>query len=89
MTDELACDELVELVTDYLEDRLPAWQHRRFAEHLRECEGCERYVEQIRITVRLAAAEGVRASPPGIEALLPLFRAWRNVLGQDPPTCIK
>jgi anti-sigma factor RsiW len=77
---DLGCQELVELVTDYLEDRLPRGQRRRFERHLLECEGCVTYVEQMRETIRLvgrsAAADPERV--PGLELLLDAFRDWKR-----------
>ena len=49
----LSCQELVELVTDYLEDRLPPAERERFEGHLALCPGCDTYVEQMRETIRL------------------------------------
>jgi anti-sigma factor RsiW len=46
--DELACVEVVELVTDYLEGVLPAAEARRLERHLDTCPGCTEYVEQMR-----------------------------------------
>ena len=45
MTDGLACKELVEIVTDYLEGRLSARDRLRFEEHLMACLGCTTYLE--------------------------------------------
>ena len=39
--DALTCPELTELVTDYLEESLPAPQRKRFEAHLRDCESCQ------------------------------------------------
>ena len=50
---ELSCRELVELVTDYLEDALGEADRRRFEAHIAGCGGCTRYLEQLRLTVRL------------------------------------
>jgi len=50
---ELTCRELVELVSDYLEGELPRRQRRLFEAHLAGCDGCTRYVEQMRETIRL------------------------------------
>jgi anti-sigma factor RsiW len=75
---EPTCRELVELVTDYLEDALPAPERARLEAHLAECEGCRRYVEQMRATVRLTA--GVEQAPPGIDALRAAFRGYRRRL---------
>jgi anti-sigma factor RsiW len=52
MTDEpaedLACFDVVEIVTDYLEGALPAAEVRRLERHLETCPGCTEYVEQMR-----------------------------------------
>ncbi len=48
-TEEMTCQELVELVTDYLEGALDRPDHMRFEEHLQGCPHCVDYVEQIKI----------------------------------------
>ena len=45
---ELTCQEMVELVTDYLEGTLEPRDHQRIAKHLSGCDACARYVEQMR-----------------------------------------
>ena len=45
------CDELVEVITDYLEGRLSSEEPRRFEDHLGKCPGCERYLKQMRLTI--------------------------------------
>jgi len=47
------CQELVELVTDYLEGALPAARADEVEAHLRECVDCLRYLGQIQLTARL------------------------------------
>ncbi len=75
---ELACIELVELVTDYFEDALPAAERSRLERHLRECDGCTRYVEQIRQTIRAAGNLTPDDVPaPVIDRLLAVFRQSR------------
>jgi len=44
------CDQLVELVTDYLDGALEPATVAAFEAHLTECEGCEVYLQQIRDT---------------------------------------
>ena len=51
---DLTCQELVELVTDYLEDRMPVDRRLLFEEHLAYCAWCVTYVEQMRQTIRMA-----------------------------------
>jgi anti-sigma factor RsiW len=46
--EELACVEVVELVTDYLEGVLPATEARRLERHLDTCPGCTEYLQQLR-----------------------------------------
>jgi anti-sigma factor RsiW len=45
---DLTCNEVVELVTDYLEGALPAAESRRVEAHLETCPGCTDYVAQMR-----------------------------------------
>ena len=76
--DELSCREVVELVTDYLEIRLPAAGRRRFEEHLAGCDGCTTYVEQLRATVRLLGRVGDDALDATLrDRLVEAFRGSR------------
>jgi anti-sigma factor RsiW len=75
---ELTCAELVELVTDYLEGRLPDPERRRFDEHLTGCDGCTAYVEQMRTTIAVAGRVPAPDVPADLqERLLEAFRGWR------------
>ena len=75
----MSCQELVELVTAYLEDALPPDDHARFEQHLRECGTCQVYLEQIRATIRLAGRVTPEdLSPEAERELLTAFRSWRN-----------
>ena len=51
MTGAMDCNELVELVTAYLDGSLDAETRARFDTHLVECDGCENYLQQFRATV--------------------------------------
>lgn len=74
---EMACRELVELVTDYLEDRLPTAGRMRFEAHLAACEACRTYLEQYRRTVQaLGRLPEESLSPEARTALLAAFRGW-------------
>ena len=76
---DLRCAELVELVTEYLENALPDAKRTEVEIHLVACRGCEAYVDQMRRTVDVvgaAADEPPAASPTG--ALLDAFRGWRE-----------
>ena len=50
---DLVCREAVSLVTDYLDGSLSRRQRRRLESHLKDCPNCGRYLEQIRMTIRL------------------------------------
>jgi anti-sigma factor RsiW len=79
---ELSCREIVELVTDYLEDALPPEERLRVELHLATCAGCLAYVDQMRATVRVLGTLGEEPLEPEIcEQLVGAFRAWA---GSDP-----
>ena len=49
----ISCEQVVELVTDYLEGALDDGLHAEVEAHLSICPGCEEYLEQMRTTIRL------------------------------------
>jgi anti-sigma factor RsiW len=76
---ELTCKELVEVVTDYLEGRMPAERRLLMEEHLAFCDWCQTYLEQLRATIRLTGT--LREDDIGPEAraaLLGVFRDWKG-----------
>lgn len=69
------CNELVELVTAYLDGALDPETHARFDWHLTECDGCADYLEQIRSTVRTLGRIGDSEIDPAFRGrLLEAFR---------------
>jgi anti-sigma factor RsiW len=75
--EQLSCQELVELVTDYLEGALGEEERARFDEHLSVCEGCVVYVAQIEATIRVTGRlRPEDLSPEAEQALLTTFRHW-------------
>lgn len=75
----LSCQELVELVTAYLEGALSAEDEARFEEHIAGCDGCTAYVEQMRATIRLVGRITPEAIPADAEReLLEAFRTWKT-----------
>jgi anti-sigma factor RsiW len=81
MTD-LDCDELVELVTEYLDGALDPAAERRVTDHLALCDGCGTYVAQFRTTVaelgHLPAEQITELPVPTRDALLAAFRRERG-----------
>lgn len=77
--DALTCRELVELVTDYLEDTLPAADRARFESHLAGCAGCRRYLAQMNATIKVMGALTEENIPArGRDELLEAFRDWKR-----------
>jgi predicted anti-sigma-YlaC factor YlaD len=75
----ITCQEVVELVTDYLEQGLAAPETSLFEEHLNFCDGCVTYVEQMRVTVEVAGRVAEQDVPAEArEQLLTAFRDWRH-----------
>lgn len=71
------CDELVELVTAFLDDALDGRTRERFLEHLALCEGCERYLDQMRITIaQLGRVRPVPLPAESRDRMLAAFEGW-------------
>ena len=73
----ITCQEVVEIVTDYLDGKLSPEAVQRLEDHLKLCGPCVEYVKQVRTTTRLAAAARLEVHPDR-EALLAAFRAYRS-----------
>jgi anti-sigma factor RsiW len=74
----MPCQELVELVTDYLEGRLSAADRERFDAHIAGCDACTAYLEQMRMTLdALGHIPEESISVQAREELLLAFREWR------------
>jgi anti-sigma factor RsiW len=76
---DLACREVVELVTDYLEGALDERDRGRFERHLGGCDGCSAYLDQMRFTLRLAGRlEPASIDPAFRDRLVEAFRGWAD-----------
>jgi len=76
---DIACIELVELVTDFLEGDLDPATRERVEAHLAACPHCTAYVEQMRVTTRaLRKARTAELEPARRDELLAMFREWRG-----------
>jgi anti-sigma factor RsiW len=75
----MACIEVVEVVTDYLEGTLPARKRRLLEEHLTGCDACDAYIEQMRRTIEVSGRLREEDVPPELEErLLAAFESWRS-----------
>jgi len=76
---EMACHELVEVITEYLEGTLPESDRRRFDAHLTTCASCREYLEQMRTLIRLNGDLTVKSIEPETrDSLLRAFRRWKE-----------
>jgi anti-sigma factor RsiW len=80
--EDLRCVELVELITDYLEDALSDDLRARIEAHLDTCPGCTTAIGQLRtvinLTGELTASDVEDLDPLEREALLSTFRRLRR-----------
>jgi anti-sigma factor RsiW len=82
--EQLSCQELVELVTDYVEDALSPEDRARFEEHLEICEACRSYLGQMEATVRVVGRlRPEDLAPEAEQMLLAAFRDWKR--SESPP----
>ena len=76
---DLVCQEVVELVTDYLEGALTTQDSQRFETHRAGCPNCTEYLAQIRETIRLAGRLIPEDLTPDMRSdLTDLYRRWRD-----------
>ncbi len=76
---QLTCQEMVELITEYLEATMSRAERRRFERHIDGCPDCTRYLEQMRATLTAVGSLHAEDVSPEVEAeLLLAFRGWRE-----------
>jgi anti-sigma factor RsiW len=76
---DLVCQQVVELVTDYLEGSLSRTDRRRFERHLKGCPNCTNYLEQMRVTIATTGTLHVDdLSPEAEQEFTDLFQRWRE-----------
>ena len=74
-----SCQEMVELMTSYIEGGLSERDRKRFERHVKACGDCARYLDQVRATI--AATGQVHAetlSPAAMDELRNAFRSWKD-----------
>ena len=76
--EELSCQELVELVTEYFEGAMAHEERERFDAHVADCPGCDIYLDQMRTTIALAGASADLERRPETTALVEAFRGWKR-----------
>lgn len=80
MTDiTLACREIVDLVTEYMEGGLPPAQRLAFERHVAICPPCRGHLAQLRKLSQTAGGLREEDLPDRFRAsLLEAFRGWRQ-----------
>ena len=79
MARNVHCNEIVELVTAYLDGALKRRDRKAFERHLEKCTGCGNYVEQIRITIETVGRVNGDDLPQELrDNLVAAFRDWRS-----------
>ena len=75
----LACQQVVELVTEYLDGAMEPRRRARFEAHLAACDGCSNYLEQFRTTVAVAGRLG-----PALSGLVSRHRSVVDLTADRP-----
>jgi anti-sigma factor RsiW len=77
--EELSCQQLVELITAYLERALSPADEERFEAHLAICRDCRTYLDQMRRTIAALGTLPPETLPPPMRSqLLDAFRDWKS-----------
>jgi hypothetical protein len=78
-TERITCQEVTELVTEYIEGTLGAHETALFEQHLNFCVGCDWYVDQMRTTIATVGRIEPADVPPALrDSLLAAFRDRRR-----------
>jgi anti-sigma factor RsiW len=74
----LTCREIVQLMTEYLEDTMSTKTRLRFERHVAICPACRGFLAQMREMLRLSGDITEESLPPQMRHdLLVAFRQWR------------
>ncbi len=83
LTKPFACQEMVELISDYLGGALSRSERRRFEAHLSGCEHCSEYLAEMRLTIAATGRLRVEHLTPAMhEAFGEIFERWRAERGE-------
>lgn len=75
----IPCRQVVELISDYLEDALPVRDRRRLEHHLAGCPHCSAYLAQMRETLRLTGRLVPEDLSPSMQReFSDVYRRWRS-----------
>jgi len=84
MAGNFTCQEIAQLITDYLDGSLTLSERVRFQLHLGLCFACRNYLRQMKYTIATLRQLPSEPVPPHVkEELLKRFRAWRQHTSQS------
>jgi Putative zinc-finger len=79
LTPDMACQELVELVTAYFEGGLSRRDRRRFRAHIKGCAHCSAYLEQMWLVIEASGELRTDDIEPAVrDELLDAFKDWQR-----------
>lgn len=73
----LTCQQLTELVTEYLEGRMSFWRRAQFQMHLGMCQHCRAYIHQMKVTVSTLGSLPPEPVPEELKS--ELLQRFRNM----------
>jgi anti-sigma factor RsiW len=77
VSNDIACRDLLELISGFLDDALPADTRQAVATHLEACDGCTMVLDEFRSTIEMTGMlSEEQITPEQRETLLAAFREW-------------
>ena len=77
--EEMNCNELVEHVTDCLEEALDPDSLMKLLDHLQICKGCDNYFNEVLVTLKVISKLPDASVPNDTEAkLLAVYDKWNK-----------
>ena len=77
--EDVSCREIVEIVNDYVEGVLSPGEREAVELHLNLCDGCNDYLQQLRLAIALTGELPVDALSPEVEEELCIaFRSFKR-----------
>ena len=77
MTTQIACRDLLELISSYLDGALPADVHAAIEQHVSGCDGCTAVLEEFRITIAMTGTlTEDQITDAQRDTMLAAFRGW-------------
>jgi predicted anti-sigma-YlaC factor YlaD len=80
--ERVRCQQAVELLTDYLEGALSPRAQARLDKHLRTCDACRAYLDQLRATISVLGQARLQPPDPAVRAeLIELYQRYHTESG--------